>query len=90
MKFDNFKSLKQVKELSDSLRNEIQVFLKTWSNKFENEIVRVSWSNGHYMKGEILSHVIVHEIHHMGQLSIWVKELGFKPVSANVIERGLM
>ncbi len=35
--------------------------------------------------GEIMRHTIAHEIHHIGQLSIWARELGRKPVSANLI-----
>jgi uncharacterized damage-inducible protein DinB len=31
----------------------------------------------------------VHEIHHAGQLSVWAREIGIKPPSANVIQRGL-
>ena len=26
--------------------------------------------------GEVMQHVIAHEIHHMGQLSVWARELG--------------
>jgi uncharacterized damage-inducible protein DinB len=40
--------------------------------------------------GEIMRHVIAHEIHHMGQLSVWARELGREPVSANVIGKGLI
>jgi uncharacterized damage-inducible protein DinB len=39
--------------------------------------------------GEVLRHVIVHEIHHIGQLSVWSREIGKKPVTANLIGRGL-
>jgi uncharacterized damage-inducible protein DinB len=56
----------------------------------EYEEIKVPWSDTVYYHGEVLRHVIAHEIHHVGQLSIWTKELGIKPVSANFIERGLM
>ncbi|GAA0596811.1 hypothetical protein GCM10009001_11170 [Virgibacillus siamensis] len=39
--------------------------------------------------GEIMRHVIAHEIHHIGQLSVWSREIGRKPVTANLIDRGL-
>ncbi|PLR86418.1 hypothetical protein CVD25_07745 [Bacillus canaveralius] len=29
---------------------------------------------------KVIQHVITHEIHHIGQLSIWSRELGIKPV----------
>lgn len=38
---------------------------------------------------EVIRHVIAHEVHHVGQLSVWVRESGLKPVSANFIGRGL-
>lgn len=31
-----------------------------------------------------MRHAIAHEIHHIGQLSIWARELGRKPVSVTL------
>jgi uncharacterized damage-inducible protein DinB len=87
--FDNYKSIQQLQELSDAWKTEIQLFLQTWINDFDNEMLTVSWMDSSYTKGEILRHLIAHEIHHMGQLSIWVRDLGLQPVSASVIGRGL-
>ncbi|MGG0821777.1 DinB family protein [Paenibacillus turicensis] len=87
--FEDYQSIEQMKNLSDSWRNETQDFLNTWTSKFEKEAVTVPWTEGRYTKGEILRHLIAHEIHHMGQLSIWIKQLGLQPVSANVIGRNL-
>ena len=39
--------------------------------------------------GEVMRHMIAHEIHHIGQLSVWAREIGKKPVSANLIGKGL-
>ncbi|UFJ40547.1 DinB family protein [Brevibacillus humidisoli] len=89
VQYENYKSLEQVKELSDSWLLETKAFLNTWSNDFENDIVIVPWAEGRYTKGELLRHVIAHEIHHIGQLSIWAREIGLQPISANVIGRGL-
>jgi uncharacterized damage-inducible protein DinB len=87
--FDKYQSLQQVKGLSDSWVNETKTYLNTWSDENENEIVSVAWTQGLFTKGEILRHLIAHEIHHMGQLSIWARDLGLQPVSANLIGRGL-
>lgn len=35
-----------------------------------------------------MRHTIALEIHHIGQLSIWARELGRNPVSANLIGLG--
>ncbi|EJL21755.1 DinB family protein [Brevibacillus sp. BC25] len=83
------KTLQKVKELSDTWRVELRDFIENWSDERENESVKVAWDDEVYTKGELLRHVIAHEIHHMGQLSVWARELGIAPVSANVIGRGL-
>lgn len=36
-----------------------------------------------------MRHMIAHEIHHIGQLSVWAREIGKKPVSANLIGKEL-
>lgn len=36
---------------------------------------------------KVFHHIITHEIHHIGQLSIWSRELGIKPVSSDLIIR---
>ncbi|EMT50917.1 hypothetical protein I532_19966 [Brevibacillus borstelensis AK1] len=88
--FGDYQSLDRVKDFSDSCRSEIASFLESWSGENEREKVTVSWSETAYTQGEIVRHVIAHEIHHMGQLSIWARELGLQPVSANFIGRGLL
>ncbi|MBL5766415.1 hypothetical protein B5V88_11960 [Heyndrickxia sporothermodurans] len=37
--------------------------------------------------GKIIRHLISHEIHHIGQLSIWSRELELKPVNSDLIIR---
>ncbi|RAT98248.1 DinB family protein [Brevibacillus sp. Leaf182] len=87
--YEDYRSLEKVKVLSDTWRMELRDFIENWSDEMENEPVKVEWDNEIHTKGELLRHVIAHEIHHMGQLSIWARELGIAPVSANVIGRGL-
>lgn len=77
--FGDYQSLDRVKDFSDSCRSEIASFLESWSGENEREKVTVSWSETAYTQGEIVRHVIAHEIHHMGQLSIWARELGLQP-----------
>ncbi|MGO4344499.1 DinB family protein [Paenibacillus sp. MCAF9] len=89
VQFEDYLSLQQVKALSDSWNKEMREYLDTWKIEFDHEQVTIPWNDGHYTKGEIMRHVIAHEIHHMGQLSVWIRELGLKPVSANVIGKNL-
>ncbi|KAF0820757.1 hypothetical protein KIS4809_0284 [Bacillus sp. ZZV12-4809] len=37
-----------------------------------------------------MNHMIAHEIHHIGQLSVWARDLNLQPVSANLIGRTLI
>ncbi|QYG87186.1 hypothetical protein HCU65_00910 [Bacillus atrophaeus] len=41
-------------------------------------------------KTHILRHVMTHKIHHIGQLSVWTRELGIPPVAANFFNRTIL
>lgn len=88
-KFKDYQSIQKVKALSDLYKQELEVFLQLWSSSLECKILKASWTDKTYTYGEVLRHVIVHEIHHIGQLSIWARELNLQPVSASLIGRGL-
>lgn len=81
--------LEFIRQLSDQYRGEIKDFLDHWTADLEERQILAPWSKHTYTHGEILRHVIAHEIHHMGQLSVWSRELGLQPVSANFIGRGI-
>ncbi|USD77893.1 DinB family protein [Bacillus safensis] len=87
--FDDYKTLAKVKTLSTTLRHEIVEFLKSHLDGKQDRIVTVPWDKGEYTKNEILHHIIAHEIHHIGQLSVWAREKKLTPVSANFIGRKL-
>ncbi|KIL21733.1 hypothetical protein B4134_2495 [Bacillus safensis] len=89
MNFDDYKSLTKVKTLSSTLRHEIVEILKFHLNEKQDRIVTVPWDEDEYTKNEILHHIIAHEIHHIGQLSVWAREKELTPVSANFIGRKL-
>jgi uncharacterized damage-inducible protein DinB len=79
--FENYQTIEKINDLSEAWNKENQSFLFTWSDEFENDVVTVPWIEGSFFaKGEVLRHVIAHEIHHVGQLSIWIRELGLEPV----------
>lgn len=87
--FEKYKSVQQVKELNNSLHEEVRLYISNWIEEMDHEKIKIVWSDDLYTKGEIMRHIIAHEIHHIGQLSIWARELGKKPVSANFIGRNL-
>ncbi|PGM60868.1 damage-inducible protein DinB [Bacillus cereus] len=87
--FKDYQSIQKVKALSDLYRRELEDFLQVWSVDLESKTLKASWTDKTYTYGEVLRHVIVHEIHHIGQISVWARELNIQPVSANLIGRGL-
>ncbi|QRF31040.1 DinB family protein [Bacillus safensis] len=87
--FDDYKTLAKVKTLSMTLRLEIVEFLKSHLDEKQDRMVTVPWDEDEYTKNEILHHIIAHEIHHIGQLSVWAREKQLTPVSANFIGRKL-
>lgn len=87
--YEEYPTLQSVKLLSDMYREDLKIILHTLTDDKEQSVVKVPWDDESYMYGEVLRHAVAHEIHHMGQLSVWAKELGLERVSANFIGRGL-
>jgi len=90
--FEGYQSLEKVKELDALFKEEVSSFVQGWDNGYENELLQETRQDGSVETltwGEVMRHTIVHEIHHVGQLSIWSREIGKQPVSANLIGKGL-
>lgn len=86
---DAYDTIEKVEDLSNRYHSEVMDYLNSNSIDDENEMIQPSWMEGTYEKGRILRHLIAHEIHHIGQLSIWSREMGIEPVSASLIDRDL-
>ncbi|MFJ7745325.1 DinB family protein [Peribacillus sp. NPDC097295] len=86
---DDFHTVEEIQDLSSRYHPEVREFLETWSPAMEHDLIEAPWMKGSYEKGMILRHLIAHEIHHIGQLSIWSREMGIKPISASLIDRHL-
>lgn len=82
--FEEYASVQKIKDYSARCHAEIAPFIYDWNSGMEPRI----FSN-QFKYGEIMRHVLVHEIHHIGQLSVWSREIGKQPVTANLIRRGL-
>lgn len=87
VQFDDYNTVEKLKSLSDKFRNDIVEFIPTNTDENNNKLVSVSWDQNTYTKSEILHHIVAHEIHHIGQLSVWARELKLSPVSASFIGR---
>jgi uncharacterized damage-inducible protein DinB len=89
--FDNYQTLGLVHSLSNECREEIRPFIEKWTSAMEAQRVQAAWLSGQtFTAGEVLRHVIAHEIHHLGQMSVWARQLGREPVSANLVDRELV
>ncbi len=91
--FEDYRSLELVRKLDAAFRPEVEECVLSWDDSMENRLLYDPQPDGSVATdawGEVMRHVIAHQIHHVGQLSIWSREVGKKPVSANVIGRGLI
>ncbi|PJN87483.1 DinB family protein [Bacillus sp. mrc49] len=87
---DAYVTIEKVEELSKRYHHEVIGYLNSPSFDDGHEMIEPAWMGGRlYDKNRILNHLIAHEIHHIGQLSIWSRELGIEPVAASLIERDL-
>jgi len=90
--FDAYRSLSSVRELSEKFHRDVEPFVLNWTSEIEGNELKEELPNGEIeiiTWGEIMRHTLAHEIHHIGQLSVWSRELGKKPVSANLLWRDL-
>lgn len=87
--FEDYNTLNAIRSLSDQYREELHQLIFGCGSDKDEQIVSVEWHEQPLRYGEVFRHVIAHEIHHIGQLSIWAKEMNIERVSANFIGRGL-
>lgn len=90
--FDEYNSLEKVRKLEAAFHLDVESFVNQWDDIMEERILHNPLADGSmetHTWSEVIRHTIAHEIHHIGQLSIWAREMGRAPVSANFIRRGL-
>lgn len=85
--FTQYDSLERVKNLSDTLRKEHVPFLTNGISTVLEKDVEVPWDHQKYLVKDILNHLLVHEVHHIGQLSIWARQLHKQPIDAHFVGR---
>ncbi|TRZ38451.1 damage-inducible protein DinB [Niallia circulans] len=85
-----YNSLEKVRTLSNKVTAKVRALLNVVLAKNPSEKIKVPWRDEACSRAEIINHCIVHEIHHIGQLSIWAREIGQESVSANFIGRKIL
>ncbi len=87
---NDISTLHGVKEFSNSTKLTTQAFIQSWNSDLEGKIFEMKKRNGdtsNFTYGKIMRHIISHEIHHIGQLSVWSRELDIKPVPSDLLFR---
>ncbi|WP_211748611.1 DinB family protein [Paenibacillus sp. Marseille-Q4541] len=93
--FEEYATLQKVRELDKRFKSEVEEFVYAWNDTMETRALYDERPDGTVdidTWGEVMRHVIAHQIHHMGQLSVWAREeeINKKPVSPNVIGKNLI
>lgn len=79
--FENRTAINALSEIctySDFVKSHTESFIEQLPSQYENNIIEVKRRDGtilHFTQKKILAHMMTHEIHHIGQLSIWAREL---------------
>jgi uncharacterized damage-inducible protein DinB len=75
--FESYKGLEKVRKLDAAFRPEVEEFVQSWDVHMETRPFYDSLLDGKTAVeswGEVMRHVIAHEIHHIGQLSVWLEK----------------
>lgn len=86
--FEDYNTLVALIKFSNNNKENSRKFLENYTIDKDNNVLRAVNKKGENVSQlfiEILLHLSVHEVHHIGQLSVWARELGKEPVSANLI-----
>ena len=85
-------SLNDVKTFSNLTKPVTKNFIKTYTSETGEKVLVVKRKDGttrSFSYDKVLRHITSHEIHHIGQLSVWSREIGLKPVSSDLLFRDL-
>ncbi|MFB5661966.1 DinB family protein [Alteribacillus sp. HJP-4] len=87
--FNDYPFLEDIIQLSNEVEESTKSFLDSYSSRQDNNLLTGTNENGgfySYQFAEVLLYVAVHEVHHIGQCSVWAREIGRTPVSASAYD----
>ncbi|WP_299516224.1 DinB family protein [uncultured Rummeliibacillus sp.] len=76
-------SLQEVKEYARTTRESTERLLSEIQYNLQKELVINDQYKFPYEK--VLNHIVTHEVHHIGQLSIWAREIEIAPVNSDLL-----
>lgn len=83
-------NLNEVKAFSNVTKPVTKSFIDSYTSQGEERTLVVKRKNGTsilFSYDKVIKHIFSHEIHHIGQISVWSREIGVKPVSSDLIFR---
>ncbi|WP_371019064.1 DinB family protein [Pseudalkalibacillus sp. JSM 102089] len=86
------RTIDEVKAFSEQTKYTTKSFIESLSHKDTPGILEVKTKKGKtvsYTYDKLIKHIVSHEIHHIGQISVWSREIGLKPVSSDLLFRDL-
>lgn len=84
------KSLEEVKLYATLTSKNTCLFLDEYKKDLNDKLLIIDKVNGDKLTfpyQKVLYHIITHEVHHIGQLSIWARDLGIAPVNSDLLIR---
>ncbi|WP_026691293.1 DinB family protein [Alteribacter aurantiacus] len=82
-------TLEEVKAFSKRTKERTLRFLEGYE-KEANDVLALTGKDGQertFPFEQVLYHIITHEVHHIGQVSVWAREMDRKPVRTDLIAR---
>ncbi|PYZ97678.1 hypothetical protein CR205_03535 [Alteribacter lacisalsi] len=81
------KTLVEVKTYSEEIKAKTKVFMSSFEPGRTLERTRRNGETISLSHGKVVRHIITHEVHHIGQISVWARDMGLKPVSTDLVFR---
>jgi uncharacterized damage-inducible protein DinB len=88
--YNDSSTLEDVIDFSHKTKRRTTSLLETGNAVLNEKTLSVTTRNGNrydFPFNKVLLHIVTHEVHHIGQLSVWSREIGRKPVSSDLIFR---
>lgn len=83
-----YRSICSLRQLSQLLHRPIAAFLNDYTEetgRLSIDVVQEDGTRQVTTYRQVLNHLILHEAHHSGQLSVWARELQLQPVAADYL-----
>ncbi|MCA1054058.1 DinB family protein [Rossellomorea aquimaris] len=81
-------TMSELVNFSETVQADTIGFLESLENPRLDELFHYKTRKGtvyEFTYRKVLHHIITHEVHHIGQLSVWAREMGERPVPSDLL-----